>query len=174
MAGRRAVSLLAGAATLIALAGCDGEEGEAGREAAEVGEEVGVGVVDPWVRAAVVRGGDSAAGVPAAPVNSAAYLVIRNGGREADALLAVETDIADTAELHSVSIANGVMRMRPVDSVAVPAGGEAVLEPGGLHVMLVGLHRGLADGDSVALTLRLRSGRTLQVTAPVMAAARGQ
>jgi copper(I)-binding protein len=100
-------------------------------------------------------------------VNSAAYLAIRNQGPRPEALVAVESEVADTVELHDVSMAGGVMRMRTVGSVAVPAGGQVALEPGGLHVMLVGLDRALAEGDSVPLVLRFRSGRILRLTAPV-------
>ena len=100
-------------------------------------------------------------------MNSAAYLVIRNATEEDDALVAVESDLADTIELHTVSMDGGIMRMRAVEDVPVPAGGEAVLAPGGFHVMLIGLHAPLVEGDTAALTLRFRSGRTLEVTAPV-------
>lgn len=125
----------------------------------------GIAAVDPWARVAIMP--EPPAEGPAPPVNSAAYLVLRNGTADADALLAVETPVADTAEIHNVTMDDGVMRMRAVDSVAVPAGGQTALEPGGFHVMLIGLRKPLQEGDSVPLTLRLRSGRTLQLTAPV-------
>ncbi len=166
---RTGVGRGAGLALVVALAACQGDVPEAS-EVGEIGAEegaaaAGFAAVGPWVRTAVVPEGAGEPGAP--PVNSAAYLVIRNPGPEADALVAVETAAADTAELHSVSMTEGVMRMRPVDSVAVAAGGEAVLEPGGFHVMLIGLRAALAEGDTVPLTLRFRSGRTLEVMAPV-------
>jgi copper(I)-binding protein len=157
-------------ATLLAgLAACEVEvpyQSDAGEAVEEV---AGIAAVGPWVRAAMgpAAGADSPAAGPVAPAISAAYLVIRNVGPRPDALVAVESEVADTAELHDVSMADGVMRMRAVNSVAVPAGGGVALEPGGLHVMLVGLRRALAEGDSVPLTLRFRSGRILRLTAPV-------
>jgi copper(I)-binding protein len=93
--------------------------------------------------------------------------VLRNGTDEDDGLLGVETPVADTAEIHTVSMDGDVMRMRPVPEVPVPAGGEAVLRPGGYHVMLIGVRGPLEEGDTVPLTLRLRSGRTLRLAAPV-------
>lgn len=137
-------------------------------EAPAVGTSTGasVGVLNPWVRVAIVPEGSDAPDAP--PVNSAAYFVLANPTGEADALVGVETEIADTAEIHSVTMDEGVMRMRPVDSVAVPAAGEAVLEPGGYHIMLIGLRRALAEGDSVGLRLQLRSGEVIDVTAPVL------
>lgn len=122
-------------------------------------------VVDPWVRAAVLAG--SADAPHAAPVNGAAYLVLRNRGTEADAVVDVETEAADAAELHTVTLDDGIMRMRAVDSVPVPPRAEAVFEPGGPHIMLVGIRQALAAGDTVDLTLRLRSGAAVDVRAPV-------
>lgn len=101
------------------------------------------------------------------PVGSAAYLLLHNT-LEADAVLVgVEAALADTAEVHHTSTEGGVMRMRPVRTVAVPAGGQLALEPGGYHIMLVGLNRPLVEGDTVALGLRFGSGRELEVEAPV-------
>lgn len=125
----------------------------------------GIAAMDPWVRVAIVPEPPATGEAP--PVNSAAYVRLTNATDSADALVGVETALADTAEIHSVSMDGGVMRMRAVDSVVVPAGGEAVLEPGGYHVMLIGLREPLEEGATVALTLRLRSGRVLELSAPV-------
>lgn len=134
----------------------------------------GIEAREAWVRVAIVPEADaSGRGGEAAPrVNSAAYVTLRNGGDQADALVTVATSAADTAELHSVSMQDGIMRMRPVAAVELPAGEVVALEPGGYHVMLVGLHRPLTEGDSVGLTFRLRSGRTLELRAPVRRAPR--
>lgn len=130
-------------------------------------------VTDAWVRVPI---GAMAAGSPGtptdagdrrAPVTTAAYLVLRNPTDRADTLVLVESAAADTVEIHVTSEAGGVARMRPVPFVPVPAGGEAVLEPGGYHLMLIGVPS-LAVGDTVVLRLRLRSGRALDVTAPVL------
>ena len=148
----------------------DATDGAAEAEpAAEAGAIVtvdGVGVRGPWARVAIMPEGSDAPDAP--PVNSAAYMVLTNANDADDALVAVETEIADTAEIHSVTMDEGVMRMRPVDSVVVPAGGEAVLEQGGYHIMLIGLRGPLAEGDTVPLRLRLRSGTILDITAPVL------
>ena len=162
------------AALLLVACGDAGDEAGGAREPAAAADvpadttvEPGDGPVatSPWVRMAIVPEGSDAPDAP--PVNSAAYLVLTNPLDIADALVAVETEVADTAEIHSVTMDDGVMRMRPVDAVEVPAGGEAVLEPGGYHIMLIGLTGPLTEGDSVDLRLRLRSGAVIDVTAPV-------
>lgn len=89
---------------------------------------------------------------PAGPTG-AAYLTIANDGDGGDRLVAVETDAASSAEIHESTLTNGVVSMQRVDAVDVPAGGQAVLEPGGMHVMLIDVDQDLSVGDTVELTL---------------------
>jgi periplasmic copper chaperone A len=56
-----------------------------------------------------------------------------------------------------------VMKMRAIEAVDVPAHGEAVLEPGGLHIMLIGLKAPLEEGKSFALTLEFENAGELEV-----------
>jgi copper(I)-binding protein len=62
---------------------------------------------------------------------------------------------------------DGVMRMRPVEALLVPAHGEAVLEPGGLHVMLMGLGDPLVEGNSLPLTLHFEHAGEVEVVATI-------
>lgn len=96
----------------------------------------------PWARAA------------GANTNGAAYMTLRNTGREADRLVSASTPIARTVELHTHIRDGEVMRMRPVRDIPVPAGETVHLRPGGLHVMLIGLTEPLRRGTTVPLTLR--------------------
>jgi copper(I)-binding protein len=107
-------------------------------------------VENPWARESVTPTG-------------AAYLTVRNGGDQDDRLIGVSAAVADRAELHSSTMQDGVMRMRPVEAAEVPAGGEAVLEPGGLHVMLIGLRAPLEEGSSFALTLEFEKAGEVEV-----------
>ena len=61
------------------------------------------------------------------------------------------------------------MKMRQVKDIPVPAGGQAKLEPGGLHVMLIDLKQPLKAGDTVPLTLRFDDGGKQLVNVPVRA-----
>lgn len=137
--------------TALVLAACGGS-GTAGGS---------ISIDDPWVRPAPMEGG-----------NGAAYMVIQNGTDGDDALLSVESDVADSVELHESMMAEGegegeMMSMQPVDRIDVPAGGSAELAPGGYHVMLIGVHEQLAEGDTVALTLNFENAGAIQVEAPV-------
>jgi copper(I)-binding protein len=86
-------------------------------------------------------------------------------------LVSVATPAAKSAEIHESNMADGTMRMRAVDFVALPAGKRIELKPGGYHVMLIGIAKPLGAGDTVALTLTLEdaSGKrsTLDVQAEV-------
>lgn len=84
---------------------------------------------------------------------SAIYFVLKNRGGEADRLVAVRTEVASAVELHLSAIEDGVMRMRQVETIEVPARGEVRLAPGGYHLMLIGLRRELQDGDRFPVTL---------------------
>jgi copper(I)-binding protein len=107
-------------------------------------------VENPWARESVTRTG-------------AAYLTVRNGGDQDDRLIGVSSTVADKAELHSSVMQDGVMKMRAVEALDVPAHDEAVLEPGGLHIMLIGLKAPLEEGKSFALTLEFENAGEIEV-----------
>jgi copper(I)-binding protein len=119
------------------------------------GEGGGLAVSGAWVRSSAMM--DRA---------GAAYLVIENGGA-ADRLVSVSSDVAATIELHETKDVGGMMEMAPVDGIAVPAGGQVELKPGGLHIMLIGLTRELAPGDEVRLTLNFEQAGAVEVAAEV-------
>jgi copper(I)-binding protein len=97
----------------------------------------------------------------------AVYVTIRNAGKEADSLLSASSDAAQTLELHETKNEAGVMKMRPVQKIAVPAGGKIEMKPGGYHMMLMGLKRDLKPGDKVHVTLKFERAGEVPVDAPV-------
>jgi copper(I)-binding protein len=83
----------------------------------------------PWSRA-----------TPKAAPAGIGFLTIVNTGSTADRLVSVSSPAAAQVELHEMSMADGVMRMRPLDrGIEIPAGGRVDLAPGGRHVMFIGL-----------------------------------
>jgi hypothetical protein len=145
-------------AALLVLVACAGGEREAGPAAPVV--EGG------WVRAMPAMG---EGGGPTGS-SSAAYFVLRSRSDTPDRLLAAGSAVASAVETHESREEGGVMRMRAVEGIDVPAGGRVELRPGGLHLMLVGLNRSLAEGDSVELTLRFREAGEVTVRLPVLLA----
>lgn len=101
--------------------------------------------------------------------NSAAYLVIKNNDSQPDRLLSAYCEVARSTELHISQEDNGVMTMRPVDGVDVPAGGTVELKPGSYHIMLVDINRDLTPGDVLKLSLKFQNAGTIEVQAEVRA-----
>ncbi|MFC7332888.1 copper chaperone PCu(A)C [Rhodocista pekingensis] len=99
----------------------------------------------------------------------AAYLTIVNGGAD-DRLTAAASPVAETVELHTHIMDGSVARMRKVEGgIEIPGDAELVLEPGGLHVMLMGLKQPLKPGESFPLTLTFEKAGTVGLTAQVRA-----
>lgn len=100
---------------------------------------------------------------------SGAFMTLHNHGHHADRLTGAGTPVAGKAEIHRTSVgADGVMKMRPVAVVDVPAGGMVELKPGGLHVMLMHLKEELKPGMEIPLTLTFEKAGDVTVTIPVM------
>lgn len=99
----------------------------------------------------------------------AAFFTLKNAGKTEVRLVAAENPASNLTELHNHINEGGVMKMRQVKDIPVPAGGQAKLEPGGLHVMLIDLKQPLKAGDSVALTLRFDDGGKQLINVPVRA-----
>jgi len=93
-----------------------------------------------------------------------AYLRIVNEGISADRLIGLSTPVADQAEIHSMKVENGIMTMRPLLEGLVLSPGETVeLKPGGIHIMLSGLHAPLKQGESFTATLRFEKAGDVEV-----------
>ena len=90
------------------------------------------------------------------------YMVIVNAGKQ-DTLVAASTPVAGRVELHQTRMDGGMMKMRRVEKVDVPAGTTVRLEPGGLHMMLVGLKQPLAEGARLPLVLRFEKAGEVKV-----------
>ncbi len=104
----------------------------------------------------------------------AAFVTIRNAGASADRLVAASAPVARRVELHTHIMKDNVMRMRRVDAMPVEPGAMTVLKPGGYHVMLIGLHAPLKQGDRFPLTLSFEKAGAITVAATIRGvAARG-
>lgn len=114
----------------------------------------GVEVHDAWARPA------------AQSSNGAVYLTIRSGAD--DEIVGIDAVIAEAVEMHESRMNGDVMEMRQLTSVPLPAREPVTFEPGGLHIMLVGLKQELKAGDRVEITLHFMNSEDLQVSADVM------
>ncbi|HEX6977974.1 MAG TPA: copper chaperone PCu(A)C [Alphaproteobacteria bacterium] len=100
---------------------------------------------------------------------SAAYMRITNRGNAPDRLIGAASAAADKAALHATTRDGDVLKMREVEPVEIKPGDSIVLEPGGLHLMLTGLHHPLKAGEHVTLTLRFEGAGAVETTAEIRA-----
>lgn len=115
-----------------------------------------------------VSGAFTRATAPSAMAGGA-FMTLTSTG-EADTLLGFTTPACNRPELHTHIHEDGVMKMRQVESIEVPAGGSAVLEPGGLHLMLIDLNGPLVEGETINVMLMFEHAGEVAVEVPVMAA----
>jgi len=109
---------------------------------------------------------------PGTPV-AAAYLVIDNRSSRSDRLLSASSPGADKVEVHATVHDGDVARMRKVEPLHVGAGERMVLEPGGMHLMLMGLRRPLVEGERIPLVLEFEVAGELRTEIRVFAAGAG-
>ncbi|PHV11052.1 copper chaperone PCu(A)C [Chitinimonas sp. BJB300] len=119
----------------------------------------GLEIHHPWARATTTGS-----------QTGAVYLKVNNSGAEADTLLgATAPDITEKAEIHNHINDNGVMRMRQVDKVDIPAKGNVLFKPGSYHIMLFNLQRPLQEGSKLPLTLKFAKAGEVKVEVKVEA-----
>jgi copper(I)-binding protein len=116
-------------------------------------------VTAPWTRA--TPGGAKIAG---------GYLKISNSGPVADRFLGAKSDVADHAQIHEMSMSDGVMKMRPLPGGLEIKPGETVeLKSGGYHLMFMDLKHPLKAGESFRATLQFEKAGQLEVNFAVNA-----
>ena len=109
-------------------------------------------IIHPWARE-----------TPAGAVTAAAYLKIVNTGAAAVRFTGAETPAAQRVEIHVMTMDGGVMRMRPTAHLDIAPGATVDLNPGGIHLMLIGLKRRFAREATIPMTLNFAGGKTIPV-----------
>ncbi|HEY0930911.1 MAG TPA: copper chaperone PCu(A)C [Gemmatimonas sp.] len=115
----------------------------------------GITVRDAWARIA-----DSAA-------TGGAYITLVNGNSTPVEIVGAASASADAVEIHETSHHDGMAHMSARPSIVIAPGDSLVMAPGGLHVMLIGLHSALKAGDRVPLVVQLATGDLVPLTIPV-------
>jgi len=116
----------------------------------------GVSVDEPYVRE-----------VPPGQMISATFMTLKNDTDKDIALIKASSDVAKNVELHEHVHEGGMMKMRQVPKIIIPAHGITELKPGGYHIMLIGLQRKIKSGDKVTLNLEFDNGNKETITATV-------
>ncbi|CAM3917858.1 copper chaperone PCu(A)C [Roseateles saccharophilus] len=119
-----------------------------------------VKVEDAWVRATV------------APQKTTGAFMQLTASRPLK-VVAVSSPLAAVVEIHEMKMDGGVMKMRAVDALPLPAGQAVALKPGSYHVMLMGLQRPIQAGETVPLTLTVEGEDRQRSSVEIKAEARG-
>lgn len=115
-----------------------------------------VEVVDSWARPS-----------PDVADTAAFYVTVENSTGSDDALVGVASDRCAEAQLHETVMDGDVMSMSHVASLPIEAGDRLVMEPGGVHVMCIGITEPLEQGETLILVLSLEQTGDLPVSVPV-------
>jgi periplasmic copper chaperone A len=116
-------------------------------------------ISQPWSRA-TPKGASSAAG----------YMTITNNGSAPDRVSCVSSDASAECQIHTMTMDNGVMKMRPVEGgLEILPGQTITLKPGGFHMMLLNLKHPLEAGGTMKATLKFEHAGTVDVDYPVAA-----
>ncbi len=100
--------------------------------------------------------------------STTAYMRISNFSKEKYVLVGVSSPIAERVELHNVLMSDGMMQMRSVESILLLPKEEVLLQPGGLHIMLVNVHEGELNKDTeVPMCLKFQNSADICLTLPV-------
>jgi hypothetical protein len=115
-----------------------------------------IAIHDAWARASLGQTG-----------TSAVYMILEASGDRGDRLISAASPVAGSAELHTHLLEGAVAKMRPVAAIEVAPGAPTVLEPGGLHIMLVGLGEKLVEGETLPLSLTFEDAGTIELEVPI-------
>ncbi len=107
---------------------------------------------------------------PKGATAGAAYMTVTNKGTASDRLNCVSDDASAQCQIHSMTMENGVMKMRPVEGgLEIKPGETVTLAPGGFHIMLLDLKAPLEQGKMLKATLKFDHAGTVDVEYPIAA-----
>jgi hypothetical protein len=113
-------------------------------------------IIEPYARA-----------MPPGQPNSAVFMQLKNTGKTDHFVIDADSPVANTVELHTHQLENGIMKMRRIPQISLPEGETVELKPGGLHIMLIGLQQILKPGNTIEVTLLFEDRSAMLVTIPV-------
>jgi copper(I)-binding protein len=101
---------------------------------------------------------------PPGITNSAAYFTINNNSEKDITLIGVASDAAQRVEMHEHIISNGNMKMQRMEPLKIAAKSSASFQPGGYHVMFIGVTQAIKSGDKIVITLTFDDGTSKTIT----------
>ncbi len=142
-------------AGILLLQGCSSSKMKPPKQLQQTTASV-IQIKDPWVRA-----------VPPNANNSAIFLDLRNESGQLRKLVEVHSEVAERVELHMTKDEEGMLRKQRLEEVLIPALETQSFHPGGIHIMLIGLHSPLEVGRVIKLELVYADQSKETISVPV-------
>lgn len=105
--------------------------------------------------------------VPPNAMATGSFMTFTNNSTKKITLVKASSNAANRVELHTHKNENGMMRMRQVPNITIPANGETKLQPGGLHIMLMDIQQPIQKGQHISITLTFEDGSEKTIRVPV-------
>lgn len=105
--------------------------------------------------------------LPPSAKNTGAFMRIKNSSNQEVKLTSATNEASHITELHTHKMQDGMMKMRQVPFISIPANGHVDLKPGSFHVMLIDLKTALQEGKQVKITLKFDNDEALTINAPI-------
>lgn len=104
------------------------------------------------------------------PGQDAGMVSLTVTSKQAATLIGISSTACKSVEMHSMAHDNGMMKMREVKAIKLPAGKRVDFEEAGFHLMLIGLKSALKEGEALPLTLRIKDKNQRVVNIKISAA----
>jgi len=111
----------------------------------------------PWVRA-----------MPPMVMHTAGYVEIHNSSHVADKLVSVWSDKINGIEVHQTKQVDGIFKMLTADNTSIPPKGKLVLQPGGYHLMLMGIKDPLVENETLLINFEFERAGVVQMNFPIL------
>ena len=102
--------------------------------------------------------------------NGAAFATITNTTNQMITIVDAHSEIAGRTEIHEMAMDEGIMKMRKLPQLQIPAKTDSLLEPGGNHIMFMELKEPLVAGSEISVSLEFADGVQQEITIPVVPA----
>lgn len=111
----------------------------------------------PWIRL-----------LPPTVMSTAGYVEINNSNTVADKLLDVWSPTINGVSVHQTKEVDGLLKMLKAENTTIPPMGKLVLQPGGYHLMLMGLEKPLVESETVMICFEFEKAGIVHVNFPVL------
>jgi len=111
----------------------------------------------PWIRL-----------LPPTVTNTAGYVAINNSSNQADELLAIWSPTINSMSVHQTKQVDGLLKMLKAENTTIPAKGQLVMQPGGYHMMLMGLEKPLIENDTILIYFEFERAGIVHVSFPII------